>query len=685
MNNTIKKWIYSFVSLSLVFGLLVPVQAAGISISDNGITYMYDNKKLQVECNGQMILSEKTPGILENGNGLVPYNIFQYKELGVKTQYNKKTKTITLEYKKQKVMVTVGKNTMVCNGKSIMLPAKPRFVRYNQSKITKLLVPSRKIAETLGLDYQYNSEKALISIKQKGNLAEQKEDTIKKEENIVGRQVEINGKAVVLTEPEVSIKTENIILKESIKGFILQDIAMLPVYQVFYKNKILGTTYKYDGKKKQGTITANGKTLVFQVGQKSVSVNGKKYNLVNNIYIVKDLNKKKTYCVVPGREICRLLGFDYYWNKSNYMSVITKKSQQTNSEKLEKPSGGAIEKPSTGATEKPSTGVTEKPSTGVTEKPNIGATEKPNTEYTNCEVSLKRPSAKVSWSMCNVVDDYHKRRWIITIEGDYKKFYEDNPVFYNSLEVERVDIHNNSEGNTEIVIQTSTIKGISCHETKSEWQIAVKDPKEIYNKIVVLDAGHGGKDSGAVSSFGVIEKESALKMVQAAKKYFDFDPSIKVYYTRLSDSQENITYGDTVSSTTTSVINRAKFANEIEADLFISIHCNSALSRTAKGTEILYSSKNTVVQENGLTSKLFAETAFPILLEAVGSTKRSIKDMPNLIVCRNSEMPAILMEIAFVSNSEDAMILKDDSCIDKIGKGIYDVVVATYEQYPKIK
>ena len=712
------KLIHSFLCFCIVIGLVVPVYAADLSITYNGTTYLYDNKRLKVECNGTMILSDKTPGILENGNGLVPYNIFQYKDLGVKANYNKKTKKITFEYNKQKAIVTVGKDTMVCNGKSIMLPAKPRFVRYNQSKITKLLVPSRKIAETLGLDYEYNSAKAVISIKQNGKITENKENTTKKEENIAKNQIEIDGKIVTLTEPEVSIKTEGMLIKE--KGFIIQDIAMLPAYQVFHKNKALGTTYKYDSKKKEGKITANGNTVVFKAGQKSVLLNGKKYNLINNIYMAKKGTKKKTYCVVPGREISRLLGFDYYWDKNNSTSVITKKPQQSNPDKLDKPSGGAIEKPSTGTTEKPSTGTTEKPSTGTTEKPSTGTTEKPSTgttekpsvgttekpstgitekpstgttekpstgitENINCEVSIKRPSSKVTWAMCDIVDDYHNRKWIITIQGDYKKFYEENPAFYNSLEVESVEVHNNSEGNTEIVIKTPTIKGISCYETKTSWELSVKSPKEIYDKIIVLDAGHGGKDSGAVSSFGVIEKESALKMVQAAKKYFDFDPSIKVYYTRLSDSQENITYGETVASTTTSVINRAKFANEIEADLFISIHCNSALNRAAKGTEILYSSQNTVVQQSGLTSKLFAETAFPILLEAVGSTKRSIKDMPNLIVCRNSEMPAILMEIAFVSNSEDAAILKDDACIDKIGKGIYDIVVATYDQYPKIK
>ena len=57
----------------------------------------------------------------------------------------------------------------------------------------------------------------------------------------------------------------------------------------------------------------------------------------------------------------------------------------------------------------------------------------------------------------------------------------------------------------------------------------------MYKQIVVLDAGHGGSDSGAVAN-GYKEKNMTLKIVQAAKSYFDDDPDIKVYYTRLSDT-----------------------------------------------------------------------------------------------------------------------------------------------------
>ena len=78
----------------------------------------------------------------------------------------------------------------------------------------------------------------------------------------------------------------------------------------------------------------------------------------------------------------------------------------------------------------------------------------------------------------------------------------------------------------------------------------------MYKQIIVLDAGHGGSDSGAVA-YGYKEKNMTLKIVQAAKKYFDKDPNIKVYYTRHENLNlapltglEPVTYGLTVRRST---------------------------------------------------------------------------------------------------------------------------------------
>ena len=122
------------------------------------------------------------------------------------------------------------------------------------------------------------------------------------------------------------------------------------------------------------------------------------------------------------------------------------------------------------------------------------------------------------------------------------------------------------------------------------YKIIVKNPKEVYKKIVLLDAGHGGKDPGA-SANGLVEKNLNLQIVQKIAKYLE-DRNIKVYLTRNADVYpENLT--------------RANTANQI-ADIMVSIHMNSG-PITANGTEVLYQIHS---NDDGskLTSKQLAET-----------------------------------------------------------------------------
>ncbi|MGR7814188.1 N-acetylmuramoyl-L-alanine amidase family protein [Lacinutrix undariae] len=89
--------------------------------------------------------------------------------------------------------------------------------------------------------------------------------------------------------------------------------------------------------------------------------------------------------------------------------------------------------------------------------------------------------------------------------------------------------------------------------------------------VVVLDAGHGGKDPGRPTNYGYKEKDIALKMVLAVGKLLEKDPTIKVIYTRKTDVFLELH-------------ERAKIANKADADLFVSIHCNAHNSQ-AHGSE----------------------------------------------------------------------------------------------------
>lgn len=627
---------------------------SGISITYNGKTYQYTGKQLSATCGGETFNLKKCPGILEDGYGLLPYNVFTHESLGVTATYNKTKKTVTFQYGTQTVVVTLNSKTMLVNNKKVTLSVAPRQVKYNDTNVTKVLVPSRSVAENLGLSYEYNSKTATIAIAQKSTSSTgTSSDTTSSSGTTsqTGRVIEYNGKVVVITKKDVTVKTEGTTIKTAMPGIILNNIAMLPAYNTFNNNTKLGTTYKYNASTQNVTITGNGNTLVLTLGSKTAKLNGTSISLAEPAWLVKNQANNKTYCMVPGQSVAEALGFEYTWTNSTVTSSINKKVEDSDEDTNQDSSSGDMDNIVSG-------------------------------EFSSYEVFIPRPSG-VSWSQCQVEDDYFKCQFIITLPGDYTSFYKINSIEYNNVDIDSVTVSKNSEGKTEITIQTPSIRAMAYKEGTDTWKLAIKEPSEIYDQIVVVDAGHGGSDSGSLSEqYGVIEKNTTLDIVQRTQKYFAQDSSIKVYYTRLTDAQSGITYGGTVSSTTVSVVNRANFANEIEADLFISVHCNSADNTSARGTEILYSSKNTVTTSSGLTSKKFADLAFPYLLDAVGSTERSVKDSPNLIVCKNTNMPAILLEVAFLSNQADATLLKSTTVLDNVAKSIYTMTKEAFSEYP---
>ena len=176
---------------------------------------------------------------------------------------------------------------------------------------------------------------------------------------------------------------------------------------------------------------------------------------------------------------------------------------------------------------------------------------------------------------------------------------------------------------------------------------------------MVIDAGHGGADSGATGN-GLKEKNLTLAIVLAAKKYFDNDSRFKVYYTRTSDTYPSLD-------------DRCKLANNNNADLFLSVHINSA-SPSANGTETLYNpNRNTATSKNGITSKEFATAMQQAVLATTGFTDRKLKTRTDLRVLNQTKMPACLIEYGFISNAKEAKTMNANTA--KYGKELYEAVV----------
>ena len=199
------------------------------------------------------------------------------------------------------------------------------------------------------------------------------------------------------------------------------------------------------------------------------------------------------------------------------------------------------------------------------------------------------------------------------------------------------------------------INAYQMKDLGDKYAIYVKPPKEVYDKVLLLDAGHGGSDPGA-SGNGLTEKTLNLSIMQKIARELE-DSDIKVYVTRNSDVYPANN-------------ERAKKANQI-AHAMVSIHMNSG-SATANGTEVLY--KNHANDTGGLTSKVLAEVIQNSIVEATDNTDRGTKHRTDLLILNATTVPAVIVEVAFLSNPSDALKLSQNDYQQTVAVAIAEAI-----------
>lgn len=197
--------------------------------------------------------------------------------------------------------------------------------------------------------------------------------------------------------------------------------------------------------------------------------------------------------------------------------------------------------------------------------------------------------------------------------------------------------------------------------------IQIINPREVYDKIVVIDAGHGGKMPGAVKR-GVYEKNINLAIVKELKKIFDEadDESLKVYYTRLTDVNPELE-------------ERVGMANAVDADVFISVHNNASSTgffNHENGTLILYSPEEGTKQP----SKRLAQICMQHVTASAGSKNLGIVDGDDIRIVRMSEVPVSLIEVGYMTNTEELDNLLNPEYQKRVAQGIYNGIMQALEE-----
>lgn len=858
--------------LMLFFSLLiVGIPCATVMAASNLSIYNYTTKKtttytgqqVNYHLNGSAMNMRKTPGIIESGTALGSYqDVFVKSGLKVKYNYDKAKGTVTLSQNGNTIVLTIGSKSAKVNGKTQTMSVAPVKIKFNKENVTKILVPTRFVAENLGYTYSWNSSTSIANITTPLNL------------EYSNKKVAYTG-----TQGQVMIDGKKISLGK-MPSIIISNTAMLRAKQVFSSSSI-GADYEYNSKTKELTLTKDDTVVVLTMGSKIAYVNDRARTMDAAPVVVKNLDSKTSYVMVPGSFVASYLGYDYTWNASTKTSVITERlsddddyqeedqdgpelgddnapdktelywslkeeyksifeklkyisnitsiSEDTTSSgniysverdysqnqgetyilrsytpfnqtsiskennilrlqikntytnNLSQTFGGTlvdlitanyqysdssslielslkdshVKYEVTLSADKTTMYITVYPnyltdvivgtnggsdyvelvginplSANIIEKDNtiilemnttmngVGANYAsisnlnsikglqattssngtsvvielhPGTTYTtttkdnhlllnfkknnsnvNTDYDVFFPlPAGVNFDMVEHEDRYYNKQIAIQIPGDYRDYYNSLYLSSNNGVIRTISV-TYSYGYTEIILTTSKIQGYHIESYQDGVGVRVGNPRDMYDRIIVLDAGHGGTDPGAVRKLNGVEyheKDFNFSIITKSKDYFNSsDSTIKVYYSRYDDTKVDL-------------YDRAAFASTVGADLFISIHMNANNNTSPKGTEIYYTSSNKSTTSSGLNSKTFADLVLKSLPAMIGTDTRYVFDR-NLVVTRETKVPAILIEVGFMSNVDDLRLIKEESTHDDVAYALYIILEEIFDMYP---
>lgn len=257
--------------------------------------------------------------------------------------------------------------------------------------------------------------------------------------------------------------------------------------------------------------------------------------------------------------------------------------------------------------------------------------------------------------------DVENNKYIMTIPENSSislaaKTYEINNELVNNIEIFR----DKESNDTKIVFNTKNeFKFFSSYNEKYDWtEINLLTPAKGDERIVVIDAGHGGKDPGATVN-NTYEKDLNLDIALRLEKLLK-EKNVKTFMLRQDD-------------TFVSLYDRPYIANELNAALFLSIHNNAIDSKKINGTETLYFPEK--AGDTTFTGQKFAQMIQTSLISKLKTYNRKTVERPNLVVLKYTKMPSSLAEISFMTNTKDLQNLKNATFRQNAAQGLCDAIV----------
>lgn len=662
-----KKLLLTTLALGLLGATTVYGEQVKMDLFYNGKHHAYAAKEVKIEIDGKAMGPKDMPAVIIDGRTMLPMRQIA-QELGCEVNWNEAAKQIYVMRGSDIIVFTVDSKTGYENGKEFTMDVPATIVN------DRTMLPVRALADALHLNIKWDDPNRIVSI--------QSGDTVVKDEPKAPESGQTT--AGTLT----GIQTPS--AKDADQTFTIQADGPMGRYEKTFVDDQKIVLDFYGAKSSlPSEITKTNSDIVTGIRTATHENNGDSFTRV-----VFDLSGKKDYEVTQsadkknitisfGKTTVDKISAVHSQNKdiitiggtgsfgaSVAMTADPQKiivtipncqsnlSDKINTDELQYVLDGKVDT-SKGNTVELVLAVEDLVQYSYREETQnlileIYPTTLKNMRYDkNANVLYLDKKEKIDTGSVKFEDHYLDGYFDVTLPGDYESDYGYGTYDVKGTVVENIKVSTKG-GNTTFRFKQNRISAYEVADEGDSYAIRVKNPKEVYDKVLLLDAGHGGKDPGT-SGNGMQEKNLNLTIAQKIAQKLQ-GSGIKVYMTRDSDVYpENST--------------RAKTANDI-ADLMVSIHMNSG-PETANGTETLY---QVHANDNGarLTSKQLAEILQGKVVSATGNTNRGAKLWTDVLILNRTTVPSVIVEVIFITNTGDALKISNPAYQDQVAQAIAD-------------
>lgn len=662
-----RKLLLTTLALGLLGATTVYGEQVKMDLFYNGKHHAYAAKEVKIEIDGKAMVPKDMPAVIIDGRTMLPMRQIA-QELGCEVNWNEAAKQIYVMRGSDIIVFTVDSKTGYENGKEFTMDVPATIVN------DRTMLPVRALADALHLNIKWDDPNRIVSIQSGDTVVKDEPKAPESGQTTTGTLTGIQTPSAKDADQTFTIQADGPMGRYE-KTFVDDQKIVLDFYGA--KSSLPGEITKTNSDIVTGIRTATHENNSDSFTRVVFDLSGKKD------YEVKQSADKKNITISFGKTTVDKISAVHSQNKdiitiggtgsfgaSVAMTADPQKiivtipncqsnlSDKINTADLQYVLDGKVDT-SKGNTVELVLAVEDLVQYSYREETQnlileIYPTTLKNMRYDkNANVLYLDKKEKIDTGSVKFEDHYLDGYFDVTLPGDYESDYGYGTYDVKGTVVENIEVSTKG-GNTTFRFKQNRISAYEVTDEGDSYAIRVKNPKEVYDKVLLLDAGHGGKDPGT-SGNGMQEKNLNLTIAQKIAQKLQ-GSGIKVYMTRDSDVYpENST--------------RAKTANDI-ADLMVSIHMNSG-PETANGTETLY---QVHANDNGarLTSKQLAEILQGKVVSATGNTNRGAKLWTDVLILNRTTVPSVIVEVIFITNTGDALKISNPAYQDQVAQAIAD-------------